>query len=140
MNVIVQDPFEREILQSLLACRTDTPGENPPWLDRTDGQSSIAHLRYSEMLKILPLFRERSVLVTNVPQGQKKWGWNSWTARELGDLDTPIIVHGMLCLQGGGFRPDGLTRCRVCALSHRRISSFRQAHCRSHIYTAHCTQ
>ncbi|SJL17235.1 uncharacterized protein ARMOST_20781 [Armillaria ostoyae] len=25
--------------------------------------------------------------------GPKKWGWNSWTARELGDLDTPIIVH-----------------------------------------------
>ncbi|PBK58474.1 hypothetical protein ARMSODRAFT_983828 [Armillaria solidipes] len=87
------NPFERDILESLLACRTDRPGENPPWLDRTDGQSSIAHLRYSETVKVLPLFRERSVLVTNVPQGPKKWGWNSWTARELGDLNTPIIVH-----------------------------------------------
>ncbi|SJL18389.1 uncharacterized protein ARMOST_21977 [Armillaria ostoyae] len=87
------NPFERDILESLLACRTDRPGENPPWLDRTDGHSSIAHLRYSETVKVLPLLRERSVLVTNVPQGPKKWGWNSWTARELGDLDTPIIVH-----------------------------------------------
>ncbi|KAK0477449.1 hypothetical protein IW261DRAFT_1421144 [Armillaria novae-zelandiae] len=24
---------------------------------------------------------------------QIKWGWNPWTARELGDLDTPIEVH-----------------------------------------------
>ncbi|SJL13042.1 uncharacterized protein ARMOST_16478 [Armillaria ostoyae] len=45
------------------------------------------------MVKVLPLFRERSILVTNVPQGPKKWGWNSWTARELRDLHTPIIVH-----------------------------------------------
>ncbi|SJL06527.1 uncharacterized protein ARMOST_09868 [Armillaria ostoyae] len=90
------NPFERDILESLLACRTDRLGENPPWLDRTNGHSSIAHLRYSKMVKVLPLFRERSVLVMNVPQGPKKWGWNSWTARELGDLHTPIIVHELV--------------------------------------------
>ncbi|PBK78940.1 hypothetical protein ARMGADRAFT_1093640, partial [Armillaria gallica] len=33
------DPFEREILESLLACRTDTPGQNPAWLDCTDAPS-----------------------------------------------------------------------------------------------------
>ncbi|KAK0474221.1 hypothetical protein IW261DRAFT_1423093 [Armillaria novae-zelandiae] len=87
------DPFERELLESLLACRTDTPGENPAWLDCTDGMSRVAHVRYSETVKILPLFRQRSVLVTDVPQHARKWGWNPWTARELGDLDTPIEVH-----------------------------------------------
>ncbi|KAK0459916.1 hypothetical protein IW261DRAFT_1578113 [Armillaria novae-zelandiae] len=55
--------------------------------------SRVAHVRYSETVKILPLFRQRSVLVTDVPQHARKWGWNPWTARELGDLDTPIEVH-----------------------------------------------
>ncbi|KAK0237589.1 hypothetical protein EDD85DRAFT_951777 [Armillaria nabsnona] len=31
------------------------------------------------------------------PVGSTKWGWNSWTARELGDLNTPIIVHKSVC-------------------------------------------
>ncbi|PBK84354.1 hypothetical protein ARMGADRAFT_1088395 [Armillaria gallica] len=87
------DPFEREILESLLACRTDTPGQNPAWLDRTDAPSRVAHLRYLDTINILPLFRQRSMLVTDVPQHPRKWGWNGWTARELGDLDTPIQVH-----------------------------------------------
>ncbi|KAK0197384.1 hypothetical protein F5146DRAFT_1155456 [Armillaria mellea] len=87
------DPFERGILESLVACRTDKPGDPPPWLECTDGPLRVAHLRYSEHLPILPLLRERSMLVTDVPPHAKNWGWNLWTARELGDLDMPIQVH-----------------------------------------------
>ncbi|PBK90684.1 hypothetical protein ARMGADRAFT_1082417 [Armillaria gallica] len=67
------DPFEREILELLLACQTDTLGQNPAWLDRTDAPSRVVHLQYSDTINILPLFRQQSV--------------------ELGDLDTPIQVH-----------------------------------------------
>ncbi|KAK0469760.1 uncharacterized protein EV420DRAFT_1634180 [Desarmillaria tabescens] len=88
------DPFDRDIIKSLLACRMDSPGKHPPpWVNRTDGSSQIAHMWYSSDLNIQPYFRERSVLVTGVPTDRRNWGWNACTAWELGDLDTEIPVH-----------------------------------------------
>ncbi|KAK0197398.1 hypothetical protein F5146DRAFT_1130261 [Armillaria mellea] len=72
---------------------TDKPRDPPPWLEHTDGPLRVAHLWYLEHLPILPLLRERSVLVTDVPPHAKNWRWNPWMARELGDLDMPIQVH-----------------------------------------------
>ncbi|KAK0183793.1 hypothetical protein F5146DRAFT_1188623 [Armillaria mellea] len=76
--------------------------------------SQVAHLQYSEHLPILPLLRERSMLATDVPPHVKNWEWNPWTARELGDLDMPIQVHGQLmehCISAEPLRLVNQTYC-----------------------------
>ncbi|KAK0435806.1 uncharacterized protein EV420DRAFT_1487855 [Desarmillaria tabescens] len=87
----------------------DSPGKHPPpWVNRTDGSSQIAHVRYSSDLNIQPYFRERSVLVTRVPTDRHNWGWNACTAWELGDLDTEIPVHDLFYPSNGP--PRGFKR------------------------------
>ncbi|KAK0215525.1 hypothetical protein IW262DRAFT_1465184 [Armillaria fumosa] len=89
-------PFRLSKSELLVYTQNGADDEDSTWqhgflqVNHTKGPMMGA---YSETVKILPLFWQRSVLVTNVPQHARKWGWNGWTVRELGNLDMPIEVH-----------------------------------------------